>query len=181
GFASEEIPSAFAELLLVEHLLATDADLGRALLACELDSAVHVAYMTAAFARFEQAAYALRTDGQALSADRLNALSEAAAAKVWGDGVTEHLGSGKLSWASMPHFIPYRFSPYAYAFAFLIAAGLLARAREPGFAERYERFLTAGGSASTEELLAVVGVELDDPEIWNDGFAVLEGFVEYMT
>src|SRR5262249_13796833 len=113
GFASAEIPSTFAELLLVEHLLATDADLGRALLACELDSAVHVAYMTAAFARFEQAAYALRTDGQALSADRLNALSEAAAAKVWGDAVTDDLGSGKLSWASMPHFIHYRFYTYA--------------------------------------------------------------------
>src|SRR5262249_57133276 len=102
GFASEEIPSAFAELLLVEHLLATDADLGRALLACELDSAVHVAYMTAAFARFEQAAYALRTDGQALSADRLNALSEAAAAEGWGGAGTADLGSRQLSRASLP-------------------------------------------------------------------------------
>ena len=52
--------------------------------------------------------------------------------------------------------------------------------REPGFAQRYERFLTAGGSASPAELLAVVGVDLGDPEIWNDGFAVLEGFVERM-
>ena len=37
-----------------------------------------------------------------------------------------------------------------------------------------------GGSASPAELLAVVGVELGDPEVWNDGFAVLEGFVERM-
>ena len=28
--------------------------------------------------------------------------------------------------------------------------------------------------------MAVVGVDLSDPEIWNDGFAVLEGFVERM-
>jgi oligoendopeptidase F len=178
GFASAEIPSTFAELLLVEHLLATDEDLGRALLARELDSAVHVAYMTPAFARFEQAAYTLRAEGQTLSADRLNALCEAAVAKVWGDAVTDELHSGRLWWASMPHFVHYRFYTYAYAFAFLIAAGLLARVREPGFAERYECFLMAGGSASTEELLALVGVDLADPEIWNDGFTALESFVE---
>jgi oligoendopeptidase F len=171
----------FAELLLVEHLLATDEELGRALLALQLDAAVHVAYMTAAQARFEQAAYAVRAEGQALNADRLNTLGEATVAKVWGDAVTDDLGCGRLFWASMPHFIHYRFYTYAYAFAFLIAARLVARAREPSFVERYERFLAAGGSASTEELLAVVGVDLGDPEIWNDGFAVLEGFVEKLT
>jgi oligoendopeptidase F len=180
GIAVAEVPSTFAELLLVEHLLSTDEGLGRALLARELDQAVMVAYMSAAFARFEQAAYALRAEGRALNADRLNALCEAAMAKVWGDAVTDELGSGKLWWASLPHFVHARFYHYAYTFAFLLAAGLVARSREPGFAERYERFLTAGGSASPAELMAVVGVDLGDPEIWNDGFAVLEGFVERM-
>ena len=140
GVAVAEVPSTFAQLLLVEHLLATDEHLGRALLARELDSAVTVAYMSSAFARFEQSAYALRADDQALSADRLNALSEAALAKVWGDAVTDELGCGKLYWASMPHFVHERFYTYAYTFAFLLAAGLVARSREPGFAERYDRF-----------------------------------------
>ena len=180
GVAVAEVPSTFAQLLLVEHLLATDEHLGRALLARELDSAVTVAYMSSAFARFEQSAYALRADDQALSADRLNALSEAALAKVWGDAVTDELGCGKLYWASMPHFVHERFYTYAYTFAFLLAAGLVARSREPGFAERYDRFLTAAGSASPEVKLAVVGVDLRDPEIWNDGFAVLESWVERM-
>jgi oligoendopeptidase F len=101
-------------------------------------------------------------------------------ARVWGDAVTDELGYGKLYWASLPHFVRHRFYTYAYSFAFLVAAGLVARSREPGFAERYERFLTAGGSASPQERLAAVGVDLGDPEIWNDGFAVLEGFVERM-
>jgi len=180
GFAVAEIPSTFAELLLVEHLLSTDEELGRALLARELDQAVISAYMSPAFARFEQSAYALRAEGQALNPDRLNALCGAAVAKVWADAVTDELGSGKLWWASLTHFVGSRFYTYAYTFAFLLAAGLVARSREPGFAERYERFLTAGGSASPEELLTVVGVDLGDPEIWSDGFAVLEGFVERM-
>ena len=67
---------------------------------------------------------------------------------------------------------------YAYTFAFLLAAGLLARSREPGFPERYERFLRAGGSASPEELMAILDVDLNDPEIWNDGFAVLDGWID---
>jgi oligoendopeptidase F len=180
GIALAEVPSTFAELLLVEHLLSTDEDLGRAVLARELDQAVMVAFMSAAFARFEQAAYALRAEGQALTADRLNALCEAAMAKVWADAVTDELGSGKLWWASLPHFVNARFYHYAYTFAFLLAAGLVARSREPGFAERYERFLAAGGSASPEEMLTLVGIDLSDPEIWNDGFRVLEGFVERM-
>ena len=176
GVAVAEIPSTFAELLLVEHLLATDEELGRALLALQLDDAVRAAYMSAAFARFEQAAYAVRAEGQALTVDRLNALCADAVANVWGDAVTDELGSGKLYWASMPHFVAERFYTYAYTFAFLLAAGLVARSREPGFAQRYERFLTAGGSASPEELLAVVGVDLGDPEIWNDGLRGSGGF-----
>ena len=52
--------------------------------------------MSAALARFEQGAYAVRAEGQALNADRLDALCEAALAKVWGDAVTDELGSGKL-------------------------------------------------------------------------------------
>ena len=38
GFALAEVPSTFAELLLVEHVLSTDEDLGRALLARELST-----------------------------------------------------------------------------------------------------------------------------------------------
>ena len=78
-------------------------------------------------------------------------------AKVWGDAVTDELGSGKLWWASLPHFVHARFYNYAYTFAFLLAAGLVARSRGARLPERYERFLSAGGSASPAELLAVVG------------------------
>ena len=178
GIAIAEVPSTFAQLLLVEHALAADKDMGHALLARALDQAVSAAYMSAAFARFEQSAYALRAEGQALNADRLNVLCEEAVAKVWGDAVTDDHGVGRLYWASMPHFIHERFYTYAYTFAFLLAAGLVGRLREPGFAECYERFLRAGGSASPEQKLAAVGVDLSDPEIWNDGFAVVRSFVE---
>jgi hypothetical protein len=40
--------------------------------------------------------------------------------------------------------------------------------------------LVERGRLGVAELLANVGVELGDPEIWNDGFAVLKGLVERM-
>jgi oligoendopeptidase F len=178
GLTVSEVPSTFAELLLVEHLLSTDEELGRPLLARELDQAVVVGFMAAAFARFEQRAYALRAEGQALNPERLNELASSTTASVWGDAMTDEHGSAKLYWASLPHFVHERFYTYAYTFAFLLAAGLVARSREDGFGERYECFLAAGGSASPEELMAILEVDLRDPEIWNDGFSVMEGWID---
>ena len=178
GITVAEVPSTFAELLLVDHLLATDEQLGRAVLAGWLDQAVVVAFMATAFARFEQRAYALRSEGQALNAERLCDLCASTVANVWGDAVTDEHGSGRILWASLPHFVHERFYTYAYTFAFMLAAGLLARSREPGFDERYERFLAAGGSGSPEELMGMLDVDLHDPDIWNDGYAVLEGWID---
>jgi oligoendopeptidase F len=178
GLTISEVPSTFAELLLVEHLLAADDERGRALLTRELDQAVVVGFMAAAFARFEQRAYALRAEGQALTPERLDELASSSAAAVWGDAMTDEHGAGRTFWASLPHFVHERFYTYAYTFAFLLAAGLVARSKEDGFGDRYERFLTAGGSASPDELMAILGVDLHDPNIWNDGFAVLEGWID---
>lgn len=178
GIAVAEVPSTFAELRLVDHLMAVDEEAGRALLVRELDQAVTVAFMSSAFARFEQRAYALRAEGQALNAERLSTLCESAAWAVWGDTVGDEHGVARMYWASLPHFVHERFYTYAYTFAFLLAAGLVARSREPGFPERYERFLAAGGSASPEELMAILEVDLGDPEMWNDGFAVLDGWID---
>jgi oligoendopeptidase F len=178
GLTVSEIPSTFAELRLLDHLLATDEELGRALLTRELDQAVVAAFLAAAFARFEQRAYALRADGQALNAERLSELAESASSGVWGDAMTDEHGDARLFWATLPHFVHERFYTYAYTSSFLLAAGLLSRSREPGFAERYERFLAAGGSASPEELMAILEVDLHDPNVWSDGFAVLEGWID---
>ncbi len=178
GVALCEIPSTFAELRLVDRLLALDVELGRAMLARTLDQAVVATFMAAAFAHFEQRAYALRAEGQALTAERLDELCGSAVAQVRGDGLSDELGAGTLNWASQPHFVHERFYTYAYTFAFLLAAGLVARSHEPGFPERYERFLSAGNSAGPEELTALLGVDLHGADVWDDGFAVLEHWID---
>jgi oligoendopeptidase F len=95
--------------------------------------------------------------------------------------MTDELGVRRTMWAPPPHFIHERFYTYSYAFAFLLAIGLLARSRERGFGERYERFLSAGGSASPEQLMRVVGVDLHDQSTWEAGFNAIEGWLDEVS
>lgn len=181
GLTIAEIPSTFAHLRLVEDQLAQDTDLSRPLLAKVLDTAILYVFVRGALTRYEQKAYALRARAETLTPERLSDLCDAELAKLWGDAMTDVHGVRRTMWAPMPHMVFARFYLYAYAFAFLLAAGLLHRSRGPDFAERYERFLTAGGSASPDESLAILGVDLNATEIWDDGFAVIESWIDRLA
>ena len=39
-------------------------------------------------------------------------------------------------------------------------------------------FLARGGSGSPDELLAILGVDLAGPDIWNDGFATIDRWID---
>lgn len=181
GFALAEVPATFAQLRLIDDLVGAGDELAAPMLARTLDSVVGAVFNQAAYTRYEQAAYRLRAEGHALTHDRLSELCDAELAKVWGDGMTDELGMRKTMWAPLPHFIHERFYTYTYVFAFLLAAALLARSHEPGFGERYERFLASGGSGAPEDLLATVGVDLRDAGLWNDGFNVIERWLETIS
>jgi oligoendopeptidase F len=181
GLTVSEVPSTFAEFLLVEGLLAEDDLLGRAALAAALDSAVVAVLMATAFMRFEQRAYALRAEGQALNAERLSELCESALAGVRGEAMTDELGAFRQLWALFPHFVHERFYMHSYVSAFLLAAALVERSSEPGFAGAYEQFLIAGGSAAPADLLRRLGFELGDLHVWDAGFAVIDGWIDRLS
>lgn len=181
GIALAEVPSTFAQLRLLEDLIRADDLLARPMLARTLDSVVGAVFNQTAYTRFEQKAYALRAEGQALTQERLSDLCERELAIVWGGGMTDELGIRKTMWAPLPHFIHERFYTYSYVFAFLVAAALLANSHHRGFGERYERLLAAGSSASPEELMTMVGIDLRDSDIWEDGFNVVESWLETIS
>jgi oligoendopeptidase F len=181
GLTIAEIPSTFAHLRLVDDQLAAETELSRPLLAKVLDTAMLYVFVRTALTRYEQKAHALRADGNALTPERLSDLCDAELANVWGDAMTDVHAVRRTMWAPMPHMVFARFYLYAYAFAFLIAAGLLAHSRKPDFAERYARFLAAGGSASPDELMAILGVDLNDTAVWDDGFAVIASWIDQLA
>jgi oligoendopeptidase F len=178
GLTISEIPSTFAELVLVDRLLEEGSPLARAMLANTLDQMVIVAFLATAFVRLEQRTYGARAEGQALTPERLSDLCAAAVGEAFGDSVGDEVGLRPIGWALFPHFVHERFYMYAYVFAFLVAAALVRRSREPGFAERYTEFLARGGSGSPDELLAIVGVDLSAPTVWDDGFALIAGWLD---
>ena len=181
GLALAEVPSTFAQLLAVERLLEReeDASTRTALLADRAENAMAAIFRQTVLARFEQRAYAQRAGGKALTADRLSEIWREENERYYGDAVALPDGY-RLGWSYIPHFIHVRFYTYAYAFAHLVAFSLVHRCRSDpeAFAPAYLDFLAAGGSASPQDLLAPLGVDLRDPGTWADAFAEFERAVE---
>jgi oligoendopeptidase F len=177
GLAVAEVPSTFVQLLAIERLLEREEEgsTRTALLAGRAEGAMGAIFRQTVLARFEQRAYALRAEGKALTADRLSEVWREQNERYYGDVVALPEGY-RLGWSYIPHFIHVRFYTYAYAFAHLVAFSLLRRHRaDPeAFAPRYLDFLGAGGSASPQDLLEPLGVDLRDPETWRDAFAEFE-------
>jgi oligoendopeptidase F len=181
GLALAEVPSTFAELIAFDHLMEVEADPAtrRALLSERVEGSFATTFRQTVLTRYEQRAYALRAEGGTLTAERLSEIWFAENAKYYGDavGLPERY---RFGWSYIPHFISTRFYTYAYVFAHLTTLALYAGYRERGavFGADYLGFLAAGGSAAPTELLAALGVDLEDPAVWEAGFREMERMVE---
>jgi oligoendopeptidase F len=181
GLALAEVPSTFAEFVAYDHLLAneSDPDTRLALTAARCEGNFATIFRQTVLARYEQRAYALRAQSQALTVDRLGEIWMEQNARYYGDSMRLPEGY-RLGWSYIPHFISTRFYTYAYVFAKLVALALYGIWREQGeaFVPRYLEFLAAGGSAAPADLLSVLGVDLGGVEVWDIAFAELERMIE---
>lgn len=180
SFALIEIPSTFAELWLVQGLLEHETDPGRrlALQAGAVETAIGNVFETAVHAQAERGCYRLKAEGLTLSVVRLNELWGAQFRADLGDSVE---GEEVVSrWALMPHAIMYRFYMYNYSFSCLIALALMRRLRDDPerFAARYLDYLDRGGNGTPAEVLAPLGIDLNDPGLWDEGLDEMERMVE---
>jgi oligoendopeptidase F len=174
GLALAEVPSTFAQLLAVERLIDREEDPATRvmLLADRAEGAMASIFRQTMMARFEQRAYAVRSEGKGLASDRLSEIWVEENERYYGDSLELPEGY-RLGWSYIPHFIHVRFYTYAYAFAHLVAFTLAARYREDPerFVPAYLDFLSNGASRSPQDLLAAIGVDLRNPETWADAFA----------
>ena len=83
-------------------------------------------------------------------------------------------------WSYIPHFMGTPGYVYAYAYGQLLALSVYRVYEERGadFVPQYLELLAAGGSRSPEELGAIVGLDLADPEFWNGGLEIVEEQLE---
>ena len=97
------------------------------------------------------------------------------ARSLFGDAV--EMGPGYENWWSyIPHFVNTPGYVYAYAFGQLLALSVYGQYLKEGeaFVPRYLELLSAGGSKKPEDLVAIAGLDLTDPEFWRSGLALVE-------
>jgi oligoendopeptidase F len=174
-----ETASVFGEALVFRSLLEQEQDPRRRLdlLIGSIDDAVATVFRQIAFNRFEDAVHRTRREEGELSPERL--------AELWIETQSAQLGdavdlSGYESWWS--YIVHFTYAPgyvYAYAFGYLFALSIFRRYEREGdsMIEPYLRLLSAGGSETPERLAGIVGLNIRERALWDEGLAAIDDLV----
>jgi oligoendopeptidase F len=174
-----ETASVFCEMILMDYLLeVAPASERRALIAKLLEDVASTCYRQIQITRWEQLAHQERANGVVSSA-RYSELWTDTVKRFYGDSVTQTEGD-RWGWIGIPHVISYRFYCYAYAFGMLMVFALYRQYKLEGesFVPKYIKFLSSGQRANPEELVSGMGVNLSDPNFWQNGFDYVAGLLE---
>jgi oligoendopeptidase F len=173
-----ETASVFGEALVFGRMLeaAGTAEERLSLLAERIDGAIATVFRQIAMNRFEHLVHTGRRDEGELSVDGFNEKWIESQSELFGDSV-EITDNYRVWWSYVPHFINTPGYVYAYAYGQLLALSVYQRYLDEGdsFVPRYLEMLAAGGSKSPEELGAIVGIDLADPDFWDSGLRLVEG------
>jgi oligoendopeptidase F len=176
-----ETASVFGETLVFRRLLedAETPESRLALLAENIEGSIATVFRQVAMNRFEDFVHTTRRAEGELSVDTFGELWARSQAEMLGDAV-EITEGYKTWWSYVPHFIGTPGYVYAYAYGQLLALSVYGRYLEEGesFVPRYIELLSAGGSRSPEEIAAIAGLDLTDPEFWNNGLELVRGQLE---
>jgi oligoendopeptidase F len=174
-----ELASTFGEMLVFEKLV-SGADLKDrlALYADKIEGVFATVFRQSAMFAFEQECHEARRSQGELSPEQFGDLWQSELQAMFGSSVT--LGEQhRMWWSYVGHFIFAPFYVYAYSFGELLVLSLyqMAKAEGPSFAERYVEVLKLGGSKTPEELMNILGVDLDSPSFWQGGFRAMDSMV----
>lgn len=175
-----ETASVFGEMLVFDRIVQSeDDDRARlAMLVSKIDDSLATVFRQITMNRFEDRIHnARRLEGE-LPAEKYSRLWIDTQREMFQDSVT--LGDHySIWWSYIPHFIHTPGYVYAYAFGELLVLALYAiyRANAEDFPERYCELLKAGGSDWPHVLVGKLGVDLQDPEFWNQGLSEIETLI----
>lgn len=176
-----ETASTFGEMMLVDKLLAEEADedVRRDLLFRQVDDAYATIMRQSFFALFERKAHEMVS--QNASVDELTAAYMENLRTQFGDAV-EVSEEFRWEWVSIPHIYHTPFYVYAYAFGQLLVFALYKQFKAEGeaFKPRYLKILSAGGSNAPERILSDAGIDIRSESFWQGGFDVIRGLVEQL-
>lgn len=163
-----ETASVFAEMLLFEKM---QDQLSRAqkieVYAGKLEDVFATLFRQNVFTNFERLVH--QQEGE-LDIQTLNKFWQDENQKMFGKSVI--LSENYAHWWSyIPHFIHTPFYCYAYSYGQLLVFALYGVYRREGksFVEKYEKFLSLGGSKSPKELVAIFGLDIESSDFWDIG------------
>ena len=175
-----ETASVFGEMLLTRTLLDQEPDRQTriALLCAKIEDIIATTCRQTVLTRFEQAAHARRGQGL-LAADEICELWLTENARLLGDRI-EMIPSYRWGWSYISHFIHARFYCYSYVFGELLVLALYQKYRTEGsaFIPDYMDLLRAGGSVRPDVLVKRMGIDLKDPNFWEQGYGLVGGLIE---
>lgn len=173
-----ETASTFAEMILIDKLLAEEKDesVRRDILFKQMDDSYATIMRQSYFAIFEKEAHELVMKNASVD-DLCNAYL---------NSLKQHFGDSldlsdefKWEWVGIPHIYHTPFYVYAYAFGQLLVLALYQQFKAEGesFKPKYFKILSAGGSQAPETILKEAGIDIRDTKFWQGGFDVLEKLV----
>lgn len=176
-----ETASVFGEMMVFNRLVQRESDpRARLGLVCgKIEDAFGTVYRQNVLTRFEQGAFAARTEAR-LTPEHLGDIWIEANKRYYGDAVQVTEGY-RWGWSYIPHFIHSRFYCYAYVFGELLVLALFRMYQEqgPSFVPKFVTLLESGGSDTPDRLLAPFGVDLRDAGFWQKGFDELTRLVRW--
>lgn len=176
-----EMASTFGEMLVFNNLIEkeTDPQARLAMLAEKMEDSIATVFRQISMNRFEDGLHtARRTEGE-LTAERISAIWAETQQAMFGESV-QLSEDYAIWWSYIPHFLHTPGYVYAYAFGELLVMALYKLYQEQGqsFIEPFIGVLSAGGSDYPENILAKVGVDLNDPDFWNKGLSIFRERLE---
>ena len=173
-----ETASTFAEMVLIDKLLAeeTDETVRRDILFKQMDDAYATIMRQSYFALFEKTAHEMVQKNA--SVDDLSAAYLENLKEQFGDSL-DVSDEFKWEWMGIPHIYQVPFYVYAYAFGQLLVLSLyqMFKAEGESFKPKYLKILSSGGAEAPEKILSEAGINIRDPKFWQGGFDVLEKLV----
>ncbi len=175
-----EMASTFGEMLVFNDLMENepDAEARLAMLAGKIEDSFGTIFRQVAMNRFEHGYHNARREQGELNAEQLGEIWLETQRDMFRGSVTMSEDYGHW-WSYVPHFLNVPGYVYAYAFGELLVLALfrLYQQRGADFVPDYLDVLAAGGSDWPHNILARLGVDLTDPEFWNEGLAILRDMV----
>ncbi|HEX6981218.1 MAG TPA: M3 family oligoendopeptidase [Balneolaceae bacterium] len=176
-----ETASVFGEMLVFQALMRKldDPKERLALLIGKIDDTIATVFRQISMNRFENAMHTKRREEGELTTEDFSNLWRQTQEPMYGNSVmlTENYD---LWWSYIPHFLHTPGYVYAYAFGELLVLALYEEytRSQNGFSEKYLEMLRAGGSDRPENIVGKLGLDITQPDFWNQGLSAIENMVE---